>query len=60
LLDILSESNVVIIGFNLFAGIDIIGKDLVTIFGEVDSHGEAHVAQPNEADFSEREKILYN
>jgi len=58
--NLLSESDVIVFSLLLLVSINIIGKDLVTLFSEIDSHRETHVTQTDKADFSKAEGILQN
>ncbi len=60
LLDIFSESNVIIFGLILLRYINIVGKDGMSFLGKVNGHGETHVTQSDKADFCEWEYVLEN
>lgn len=60
LLDIFSESDVVIFSLLLFVGINVKSENLMTLFGKIDGHGETHVAHTDEADFGEWKDIFSN
>ena len=51
--NIVSECYVMFLGLFCLRGVNVVGIDLVTIFDEVDGHGEAHVSKADESDFGE-------
>jgi hypothetical protein len=53
-----AEGDAVLAGFLLFVGVDVKGEDLVSSFGEVDGHGETHIAKSHETDLSESKDVL--
>lgn len=53
--DVIPEDHIVVPSILFLGWVDVIGVDLVTLSGEVDSHGEAHVAEADEADLGKRE-----
>lgn len=57
LLHLLAESNAVLEGLFSLGVVDVEGEDLVTLFGEVDGHWEAHVSEAHEAYLREFEDV---
>ena len=52
-----SESDVIVLSLLLLVDVNIICKDLMSLFGKINSHGETHVTQTDKADFSKTESI---
>lgn len=47
--DVIPEDHIMLPSIFFLGGVDVVGVDLMTLSGEVDCHGKAHVTEADEA-----------